>query len=255
MPAPERGRPRRSSASLRAAYLRDYRYAYGSRFTHLREGWDVSRYASGDGAPVLLIPGIYETWQFLRPIADRLHAAGHPIHVLPALGYNTRPIVASAALGQEYLREHDLRGVVVVVAHSKGGLIGKHMMVVDDRDEGRIDRMIAVSTPFNGSPLARIAPARALREFGPHRPVIRTLLAERDADRRIVSIYGMRDQYIPGGSRLTGARENIAVSVVGHFVLLSHPRVLALIAARVEPEDDAPGTDDVIPETTVVAPE
>ena len=85
--------------------------------------------------------------------------------------------------------------------------------------------------------------------------MIRTLLAERDADRRIVSIYGMRDQYIPGGSRLTGARENIAVSVVGHFVLLSHPRVLALIAARVEPAGDAPGTDDVTPETTVVAPE
>lgn len=231
MPARESARPRRST-SMRRAYLRDYRYAYGSRFTHLREGWDVSHYASGSGAPVLLIPGIYETWQFLRPVAERLHADGHPIHVLPALGYNTRPIVASAALGQEYLREHDLRGVTVV-AHSKGGLIGKHMMVVDDRDERRIDRMVAVSSPFNGSPLARIAPARALREFAPHRPVIRTLLAERDADSRIVSIYGMRDQYIPGGSRLVGARENIAVSVVGHFALLSHPRVLELIASRV----------------------
>ncbi|WP_156466038.1 MULTISPECIES: PGAP1-like alpha/beta domain-containing protein [unclassified Rathayibacter] len=234
MPARESGRPRRST-SMRRAYLRDYRYAYGSRFAHLRDGWDVSHYASGDEAPVLLIPGVYETWQFLQPVADRLHAAGHPIHVLPALGYNTRPIVASAALGQQYLREDDLRGVVIV-AHSKGGLIGKHMMVVDDRDEKRVERMIAVSTPFNGSPLARIAPARALREFAPHRPVIRTLLAERDADSRITSIYGMRDQYIPGGSRLVGARENIAVSVVGHFALLSHPRVLDLIAARVDEE-------------------
>ncbi|SMH32682.1 PGAP1-like protein [Rathayibacter oskolensis] len=220
---------------MRRAYLRDYRYAYGSRFAHLRDGWDVSHYSSGDAAPVLLIPGVYETWQFLQPVADRLHGAGHPIHVLPALGYNTRPIVASAALGQQYLRENDLSGVVVV-AHSKGGLIGKHMMVVDDLDEKRIVRMIAVSTPFNGSPLARIAPARALREFAPHRPVIRTLLAERDADSRITSIYGMRDQYIPGGSRLVGARENIAVSVVGHFALLSHPRVLDLIASRVDRE-------------------
>ncbi|PPF14174.1 esterase/lipase family protein [Rathayibacter rathayi] len=230
MTAHDSARPRRST-SLRRAYLRDYRYAYGSRFVHLREGWDVSRYASGDGAPVLLIPGIYETWQFLRPIAERLHSAGHPIHVLPALGYNTRPITASAGVGQDYLREHDLRGVVVV-AHSKGGLIGKHMMVVDDREEGRIERMIAVSTPFNGSSLARIAPARALREFAPHRPLIRRLLAEREADARITSIYGMRDQYIPRGSRLAGAHENIAVSVVGHFALLSHPRVLDLIAAR-----------------------
>ncbi|MCJ1695147.1 alpha/beta hydrolase [Rathayibacter caricis] len=234
MPARRSGTARRS-VSLRRAYLRDYRYAYGSRFAHLRDGWDVSHYSDGDRAPVLLIPGVYETWQFLRPVADRLNGAGHPIHVLPALGHNTRPIVASAALGQQYLREHDLRDVVVV-AHSKGGLIGKHMMVVDDLQERRIDRMIAVSTPFTGSPLARIAPARALREFDPHRPVIRTLLAERDADARITSIYGMRDQYIPGGSRLVGARENIAVSVVGHFALLSHPKVLDLIASRVDPE-------------------
>lgn len=233
MPA---GKPRRlrPSGSLRAAYLRDYRYAYGSRFTHLREGWDVSRYASGGGAPVLLLPGIYETWQFLRPAAERLHAADHPIHVLPTLGYNTRPIVASAYLGRDYLRKRDLRGVVVV-AHSKGGLIGKQMMVLDD-EEQRVDRMIAISTPFNGSSLARIAPARALREFAPHRPLIRRLLAEREVDARITSIYGIRDQYIPGGSRLVGARENIAVSVVGHFALLSHPRVLELIAARVDPE-------------------
>jgi triacylglycerol lipase len=165
----------------------------------------------------------------VQPLRD---GAGHPIHVLPALGYNTRPIVASAALGQEYLREHDLSGVIVV-AHSKGGLIGKHMMVVDDREEQRIDRMIAVSAPFNGSPLARIAPARGLREFAPHRPLIRRLLAEREADARITSIYGMRDQYIPGGSRLAGAQENIAVSVIGHFALLSSPKVLDLIAARV----------------------
>lgn len=234
MPARESSRPRRS-VSLRRAYLRDYRYAYGSRFEHLRDGWDVSRYASGAGAPVLLIPGVHETWQILRPVAERLHADGHPIHVLPALGRNTRPIPASAALGQEYLREHDLRGVVVV-AHSKGGLIGKHMMVVDDRDEHRIDRMVTVSTPFNGTPVSRIAPGRALREFAPHRPVIRTLLAEREADARIVSIYGMRDQYIPGGSRLRGARENVAVSVVGHFALLSHPRVLELVSTRVAAE-------------------
>jgi alpha-beta hydrolase superfamily lysophospholipase len=44
----------------------------------------------------------------------------------------------------------------VIVAHSKGGLIGKYVMLALDPDE-RIDRMIAVCTPFSGS--RRVTPA------------------------------------------------------------------------------------------------
>lgn len=221
-------------ALRRRAYLRDYRYAYGARLRHLRDGWDVEHFSSGTGAPVLLIPGVYETWQFLRPIAERLHDAGHPIHVLPALGYNAHPIVDSARMGQEYLRAADLRGVIVV-AHSKGGLIGKHMMVVDDLAEGesRIDRMVAVSTPFNGSSLARLAPARALREFHPRFRTIRFLRAEGHVNARITSIYGRRDQYIPRGSMLEGAAENLMIPFVGHFAILAEPAVIEAVADRV----------------------
>ena len=55
-------------------------------------------YYRGELAPVLLLPGVYETWQFLRPIADRLNALGHPIHTVRELGYNRLSIVASAEL-------------------------------------------------------------------------------------------------------------------------------------------------------------
>ncbi|NQX11225.1 alpha/beta hydrolase [Microbacteriaceae bacterium VKM Ac-2855] len=228
------GRPLRGRALRRRAYLRDYRYAYAARLRHLRDGWDVEHFSTGSKAPVLLIPGIYETWQFLRPIAERLHDAGHPIHVLPALGYNAHPIEDSARMGQEYLRAADLRGVIIV-AHSKGGLIGKHMMVVDDLQAGedRIDRMIAVSTPFSGSSLSRIAPGRALREFHPRKRTIRFLRSERAVNSRITSIYGRRDQYIPRGSRLEGAAENVIVPVVGHFAILADPAVLDAVAERV----------------------
>lgn len=229
-----RDRSVRGRALRRRAYLKDYRYAYAARLRHLRDGWDVAHFAEGDGAPVLLIPGVYETWQFLRPIAERLHEAGHPIHVLPALGYNAQPIVDSARLGQEYLRAAGLRGVIVV-AHSKGGLIGKHMMVVDDLADGerRIDRMIAISTPFSGSPLSRVAPGRALREFHPRKATIRFLQAARAANARITSIYAQRDQYIPRGSNLDGAAENVVMPFVGHFAILADPDVIDAVADRV----------------------
>ena len=182
------------------------------------------RYDRGELAPVLLLPGVYETWQFLRPLADRLNALGHPIHTVRELGYNRLSIVASAELAQRYLDEKNLTGVAIV-AHSKGGLIAKRMMVMDDR-AGRIDRLVAINTPFGGSPLADWAPVRSLRAFSPRDKTVMTLAANLAANARITSIYSRLDPLIPGGSRLEGAT-NVCLSMVGHFRPLAAPALFA----------------------------
>ena len=182
------------------------------------------RYDRGELAPVLLIPGVYETWQFLRPVADRLNSLGHPIHTLRELGYNRLSIVASAELAQRYLDQRDLRRVAIV-AHSKGGLIAKHMMVTDDR-AGRIDRLVAINSPFGGSVLANWAPLRSLRAFSPRDETVMTLAANRAANARITSIYSRLDPLIPGGSELEGAT-NVCLSMVGHFRPLASPALFS----------------------------
>lgn len=40
-------------------------------------------WAGGTRHPVVLVPGVWEPWQFLRGIGERLHEAGHPVHVVP----------------------------------------------------------------------------------------------------------------------------------------------------------------------------
>lgn len=182
----------------------------------LRAG-TVENYADGTLDPVLLLPGVYETWQFLRPVADMLHEAGHPIHVLPELGYNRKTIAASAELAQRYLDARGLRRVILV-AHSKGGLVGKHMMVLDDR-EGRIAQLIAINTPFGGSKWARYHPIPTLRAFSPTDETLVRLMADLAANQRITSIFSRLDPLIPGGSRLEGAT-NRELDLVGHFRLL-----------------------------------
>ncbi len=188
-------------------------------------------YGSGDLPPVLLLPGVYEPWVLLRPIAAALNAAGHPVHTVPGLGYNRGTIVDSAAVVMRRIRELDLSGVILV-AHSKGGLIGKHCIAVDDTDS-RIDRLVAVSTPFAGSALARYVPSRTVRALGPRAETIALLAANLEVNSSIVSVYGDFDPHIPGGSRLEGAR-NVEIPVVGHFRLLSDRRVIdaVLEAAR-----------------------
>jgi triacylglycerol lipase len=208
----------------------DYAYVVWWQVVGLVSRRPPVTYASGDKAPVVLLPGVYETWVLLRPIADALGAAGHPIHVVRALGYNRRSISESAAIVMTYVLEHDLRGVALV-GHSKGGLIGKHCLVVDDVT-ARIDRLVAVATPFAGSILARYVPSRTVRALGPHAETIGLLAASRELNARIVSIYGDYDPHIPGGSSLAGAR-NVEIPMVGHFRPLGDHRVIDAVVDAV----------------------
>lgn len=192
-------------------------------------------YADGAGRPVVLLPGVYERWHFLRPIADRLVAAGHPVHVLPDLGINNRPIPRSAERVTAFLAARDLRDVALV-AHSKGGLIGKAAMLEDA--DGRIDRLVAVATPFSGSWLADLSLVPALRAFRPRHPVIRRLVAERDVNSRITSIFPSFDPHIPEGSEIDGGT-NVRLSVVGHFRVLEDPATVDAVLAAVAREPGA----------------
>ena len=212
----------RTAAGLVADWI------YGSRkFAHGR-GWHRTPvYPGGAAAPVLMLPGVYETADFMAPLAKRLSDDGHPIHVLEALRRNVMPVTDAAALAARYLEQNDLRDVVIV-AHSKGGLIGKYLMLFDDTD-ARVDRMIAIASPFSGSSMSRFFPNRALRAFLPTDATLTRIGAEARVNSRVTSIYGRFDAHIPEGSALAGA-DNREFPVVGHFRILVDPRVLDVVA-------------------------
>lgn len=190
--------------------------------------------------PVLLVPGIYERWQFMRPVAELLKERGHPVHVVAKLNWNTATIAASAEVVDAYLEEHDLWDVLIV-AHSKGGLIGKYAMLRKD-PEGRIARMIAIATPFGGSIYARFFLLRSIRDFSPADRTLRMLGEHLDANRRITSIWGAFDPHIPGGSRLEGAT-NIPLRSSGHFRIFGQRELLEAVDRAVA-ADDAPPSGD-----------
>ncbi len=207
-------------------YAADYAFALRLMASSLLHQRDDSQYLGGDLAPIVLLPGVYEPWTFLRPLADRLHRLGHPVHVVRALGNNTRSIPVAAARAQHYLDQRDLRDVVLV-AHSKGGLIGKHMMLVDDAS-GRIDRLVAIATPFGGSRYAHWMLDPTLRAFRPTDRTMAMLAASAAVNARITSIYGDVDTHIPEGCELPGA-VNREFAVQGHFRVLADEGVLAAV--------------------------
>lgn len=211
-------------------WAEDYAYAATWQVRAFADRTGPDAFRGGDGVPLVLLPGVYETWKFLQPLATALHGRGHPVHVLDALHRNRRPVVEAAGHVTRYLDRHDLSDVVLV-AHSKGGLIGKQTMITSAGR--RIRGMVAVATPFGGSRYARMMLAPSLRSFSPRDRTILALAHQQEANARITSVYGRFDPHIPEGSHLPGAR-NVELDTGGHFRILAHPRVLAEVARMSE---------------------
>jgi len=220
------------SAALRKAsvWALDYLYAARHQVRAVLSRDDpavlIAPGDQGERSPVVLLPGIYETWRFLLPLARHIHDGGYPVHVVAALGRNRLTIEEGAKLVADHLERHDLNDVTII-AHSKGGLLAKHLMGLP-LVGARIRSTIAVSTPFAGSVYARFFPLSSVRALAPSNAVMRRLARERATNERIVSVFGWFDPHIPGGSELPGAR-NVELPVGGHFRILASAALLEVV--------------------------
>lgn len=186
-----------------------------------------------DKCPIILIPGIYEKWHFLKAIADPLSHKGHPIYVLEHLGYNTKAIHHSAELVRKLIDSEKLQNVVII-AHSKGGLIAKHLLVFNNPD-GKVKKLVAIATPFGGSHIVKLIPHKPVKELHPQSEVVRTLQERKDVNNKIVSIFGMFDNHVwPGSSCFLDGAKNIKVDVYGHHKILFNKKVKEIIATEIE---------------------
>src|SRR4051812_16846514 len=132
-----------------SAWAADYAYAARYFAAGVFQARSTAKSFGGSNRPLVILPGVYEPWTFMIPLVNHIKDSGRSVHVIPDLGLNRRTIPESAVIAQRYLDELGLTHVTLI-AHSKGGLIGKHMMLHDD-GEGRVERLIAISTPFAGS--------------------------------------------------------------------------------------------------------
>ena len=216
----------------------DYAYAAQWQLRGALGGRSADDYLSGDGRPVVVLPGIWESWHFMRPLIGSLHDAGHPVHVLDSLHFNGKPVERTARDVAAFIQGGDLRDVVLV-AHSKGGLIGKYVMALLD-DSHRVEGMAAICTPFSGSRYASFLVLPSLRAFSPRDPTTQLLGANLEINARILSIFGEFDPHIPEGSALEGAT-NVRMHAGGHFRILGLPETVRLVLeAAAAPPRPAP---------------
>ncbi len=126
----------------------------------------VRRFAPGEMAPLVLVPGAFCTASVMNRLGQALERLGRPIVVAPTFPYflsaaaNTCRIQDAAARLLRFLdalsdergaRSFDLAG------HSNGGLIALLAAAIqeDAGERSRVGRIVTMATPFGGFPLAR----------------------------------------------------------------------------------------------------
>lgn len=166
--------------------------------------------------PVVILPGILEPWTYLAPMGNWFESRGHPVHYVETLGWNLADVERSAERCLAVLQQRGV-GRAVIVAHSKGGLIGKAVLA-----SAPFLGMVTVATPFGGSTLGgklQRLPGLGRTPLGmflPGSTQLASLAAEKAVNERIVSLAPAWDQVIPEGSHLDGAT-NVTLDVPGHF--------------------------------------
>ncbi|MFZ1250442.1 MAG: alpha/beta fold hydrolase [Candidatus Microsaccharimonas sp.] len=204
----------------------DYLYIIRREFSVYFRKDSASNYRREGRPPVLLLPGVFENWRFVRPLAKLLYDHDYDVHVLDELGYNTGTIEAMAARVYSYCDHHGLTNVALI-AHSKGGLIGKQLLIRDTPAQ-LFTQLITINTPFAGSVYATYIPFKSIRIFSPSSLVLSELSENSLVNGRITAIYGLFDPHIPRLSEIEGAK-NIQVSTYGHFRPISDPKVHEII--------------------------
>jgi len=208
----------------------DYVYAGWRQVAIVFEGWNPpEHWSTGDATlpEVVMLPGIYEHWSFMRPLGDAVNRAGYRVRVVHGMGTNRRGIADTARrLGRALAKVPVPAAGRVIVAHSKGGLIAKQLLVseADAAPAGArgLLGLVAITTPFAGSRLARLLIDPSVRALLPSDETIVMLGRASSVNSRIVSVFGRFDPHIPDGSVLDGAT-NIRVPVPGHFRVLGAP--------------------------------
>ncbi len=208
-----------------------YKQSYA--FIFLKPPKHYLDYVKEDKSPIILIPGIYEKWHFLKYIADPLSLKGHPVYVLEKLGYNTKEIKHAAQLLRELIDENNLQDVIIL-SHSKGGLIGKYLLAFLNQDK-KIKKMITVATPFAGSYIVKYIPHRSAKELHPDSEIIKKLQENKEVNHKIVSIFGVFDNHAwPAQSCFLEGAKNIEVNTYGHHKILFDKKVKEIILSEVE---------------------
>lgn len=199
-------------------WLYDRFYIAGGIFNVIRPHKIDKHFRKGAKAHLVLVPGYLGRWVDMYSIGEFLYNKGYSCVYVPALGWGVGEVRHLAKKLDEFLT--GLNEEVLLISHSKGGLIGK--LVMDELPSGKnIKGMISIATPYQGAVIADWFPTTSIQEVGKKSVLLKQLRANLETNRKIYSLAGEWDDTIglPESCYLEGANNEV-LSVSGHHLVL-----------------------------------
>ncbi|MFO1462474.1 MAG: alpha/beta fold hydrolase [bacterium] len=198
--------------------------------------------------PVLLLQGYGGTRRVFQVLEQRLRRDGFSVFSLNLGGifdtFNTKPIPDLAQLVSKKIetlyKRYDIREKLVIIGHSKGGLIGR-CYLKDFNGHRRVKTLITMGTPHNGNPwamLGLLTPlaflTESIRQMTPMSPFIRRMNRTPWPEGvKVISIYSKGDTVCPYPSAILKSQhhriKNLEIDDVGHVEFLMKKRVYWVI--------------------------
>lgn len=174
---------------------------------------------------LILIPGINESFYSLKFLADHFNSKGYMIHV-PLKGLLHDDIQELADEVIEYVTQHNIQ-TFEILAHSKGGLVGKHVLDVLANKKNPI-RLWSLSTPYKGL-YAGYLPIWNLKQMRTGHEYIANAYKNKKNNQNIISIYPRFDELLyPANSHLEEA-QNYKINEYGHLAVCYSEETIELI--------------------------
>ncbi|MFA6005445.1 MAG: hypothetical protein WC775_03075 [Patescibacteria group bacterium] len=173
----------------------------------------------GKKNPVLLFPGLSETFVSLLQLANFIHKLGHPIYV-PSLLNTFNKIKDLADTYANFIMENKLDNIVCI-SHSKGGVVAKYLMDNFPEINQRIKLSVSLSTPYQGSVFGYLY-INSLSELIPNSAAIRKCMQCTENNGKIFALYPEFDNHVlPNRNLQLPQATNIKINVVGHTRILT----------------------------------
>jgi pimeloyl-ACP methyl ester carboxylesterase len=189
--------------------------------------------------PVLLVHGLVDNRSIFAIMRRRLRRRGFST----VCSWNYSPLLHDVEGGARDLGEHIARICeqtgherVHVVGHSLGGLIARYHVQLQGGDQ-RVEQLVTLGTPHQGSLLAHVLPTPLIRQLRPQSPLFEELAAPAPGCRTpVTAIYSDIDQVVlpTSAGRCEHpdlAARNVLVRGVGHMSLPMHRSVVDEVAA------------------------
>jgi triacylglycerol lipase len=216
-------------------WFKDYAYATKKHIHSIVRRKIPSHYISDTDykGDIILIPGVYEKWQFLKKIGDFLSREGYSVHIVEEIKRNRQAIHKESSKLHAYIEKNKIKDAVII-AHSKGGLVGKHYLVNHNKDN-RVIKLIAIATPFSGSNIAKIIKTKAVKELHPEGQSIQALKKITEVNQIITSIFPESDNQIWHKDRsFVENGKNIVLKIKGHHKILDSKELIDVIKQELE---------------------